>query len=367
MERSVFAQFYFNFGLNSALTEIVKMGLIIMKTLIGATVVLASMTLSANAATLADGYSSYWALGDSLSDTGNAFAATGGGTPGEPYADGRFSNGPVFTDELAESFIASGRATANFAFGGARAISDGDDPTRPIPDLPEQTLLFLSNAMDNLGSRPLVSIWFGANDIFNAVETGSDPLAAAAKAATNVANSVRTLQAAGVSDFVVPNLPDLGSTPLFAVLPQFDPSLSDDDRALLQAGASGATAAFNATLASALASIKDARITEVDVDGLFEDILADPAAFGITDVNNPCLYPAAIAAALGTDAYCGDDAAETTLFFDSVHPNSAAHGILAGVATEALLAAVPLPAGLPMLLVALGAFGVARRRQARAA
>ena len=40
-------------------------------------------------------------FGDSLSDTGNAFEATGHGEPpSTPYFDGRFSNGPVWVQAV---------------------------------------------------------------------------------------------------------------------------------------------------------------------------------------------------------------------------------------------------------------------------
>jgi len=39
-------------------------------------------------------------FGDSLSDNGNLFLATGGAQPPAPYYQGRFSSGPVFTELL---------------------------------------------------------------------------------------------------------------------------------------------------------------------------------------------------------------------------------------------------------------------------
>ena len=49
----------------------------------------------------AQSYARLVVFGDSLSDNGNLYAATGGGTPtSPPYYQGRFSNGPVFTELL---------------------------------------------------------------------------------------------------------------------------------------------------------------------------------------------------------------------------------------------------------------------------
>ena len=48
-------------------------------------------------------FTNQYSFGDSLSDSGNLFAATsalGAGTPGAPYFQGRFTNGRVFTELL---------------------------------------------------------------------------------------------------------------------------------------------------------------------------------------------------------------------------------------------------------------------------
>ena len=46
--------------------------------------------------TVAHAYSSLFVFGDSLSDVGNVFLATGGQQPASPYANGQFSNGPIW-------------------------------------------------------------------------------------------------------------------------------------------------------------------------------------------------------------------------------------------------------------------------------
>src|SRR4051812_8541313 len=56
-------------------------------------------------------------LGDSLSDTGNLFAATGGAIPPSPYYLGRFSNGPVWVEYLAEALDVP---FEDYAYGGAK-------------------------------------------------------------------------------------------------------------------------------------------------------------------------------------------------------------------------------------------------------
>src|SRR5262249_11534591 len=83
-----------------------------------------------NGAAKAGPFTSLVVFGDSLSDVGNVFLATGGLTPpSPPYAPGRFSNGPIWIDDLAAGL---GLASPNpallpggtdFAFGGAESGS----------------------------------------------------------------------------------------------------------------------------------------------------------------------------------------------------------------------------------------------------
>ena len=80
-----------------------------------------------------------YSFGDSLSDTGNVYLATGGTLPGTPYFPGRFSNGPIWIDYLARSLglpitpsLAGG---TNFAYGGADTGVSPVHPTTSALDL----------------------------------------------------------------------------------------------------------------------------------------------------------------------------------------------------------------------------------------
>lgn len=90
-------------------------------------------------------YSAIYAFGDSLSDAGNAYIATGGATPpAPPYAlvngFGVFSNGPVWVQNLAGELglgplLPSLAGGTDFAFGGAQTESRGQKgmpPGRPL-------------------------------------------------------------------------------------------------------------------------------------------------------------------------------------------------------------------------------------------
>lgn len=294
----------------------------------------------ASAASLAGAYSSFWALGDSLSDNGNLFAATAGANPASPpYFNGRFSNGPVWAEAVAADFAVAG----NFAFGGANAVADAD----PIPDLGLQLGAFGLTAPAVMGARPLASLWFGANDQFGALDTlaagGAASTAAVGEAAADaVIAGAQALAGLGVSDFLIFNLPDLGAIPAFAATP------------LSGAATAGATA-FNTRLDAGIDGLRTAglRVAEVDAFALFNALLADPAAFGVTEATTPCIIPGV--------RVCTEAEAMQLAFFDPVHPNATIHARLAAEA-RAALAPVPLPAAGWMLLAALGALATRARR-----
>ena len=71
-------------------------------------------------------FTNQYSFGDSLSDNGNAFVASGGRAPGPnpPYVGGRWSNGPTFVELLGNSLAvgvaapASVKSSMDFAFGG---------------------------------------------------------------------------------------------------------------------------------------------------------------------------------------------------------------------------------------------------------
>jgi phospholipase/lecithinase/hemolysin len=78
----------------------------------------------------ASAYTALFAFGDSLSDAGNAFIASGGVTPPLPYVGGHFSNGPTWVEDLSVG-LGLGTLTpslaggTDFAIGGATTADLG--------------------------------------------------------------------------------------------------------------------------------------------------------------------------------------------------------------------------------------------------
>lgn len=326
---------------------------------IAAALCAATLCLPAQASTLSDRYSGFVAFGDSLSDPGNLFALTG--QPGDPYEGGRFSNGPVWAEDVAAAFGTS----QNYAFGGAKAASDADG----IPDLIDQIGLFDLDGVGGggraaLGARPLASVWLGANDLFGAVPPGSPSVETAVGDAIDALRAgIGALRDRNIDDFLLFDLPDLGKTPLYRTVLPF-----------LSGAGTAATTAFNA----ALAALEDeltaagARVRTISSNAFFAQVLDDPGALGFDTVRRPCHYisgDALVQAAadvartlLGDGRSCDDP--ETRAFFDLVHPNATFHQAFAQDVLDQI-APVPAPAGLPLLLTGLGTLAWARRRARR--
>ncbi len=335
-----------------------------MKATLGAAAIVVA-TGPVAASPISDIYSSLWFFGDSLTDPGNVSEASGGLAPGPNYFDGRFSSGPVWAEYLDDGFDPLDAAafdpgnTANFAFGGAWA-SDRTQVPFDIPDLSDQIGLFdLASPLASLGARPLAAVWAGANDILGSFNDAAAQIAAGdpvtvdfigntVSAAQSVAASVAALAARGINDFLVLNLPDLGSTPRFALLSPANAAQATD-----------LTNLFNATLQAELALLQaeGLDITLFDVNSVFASLIADPASFGVLDATAPCIIPDANPLAPPLAGPC--PVPDLLAFYDPVHPSGTIHQQLAGQ-IEAVL--VPLPAGILLLTAALVGLGLVRRR-----
>lgn len=306
---------------------------------------------AALSASAAGSFSGMVVFGDSLSDSGNN-AALLSQLPGGPYVVdvagdhdfsrypstfGTYSNGPVWTQYLAESLglalVPSVLGGNNYAFGGA--LTATDRPDLP-PSLRSQLNSYLGAAGTVVDPNALYIVAGGGNDIREAVETGADAAAMNAlvlQYATDMASLVYDLRQAGAQHVLVLNNPDFGLTPMArafnAVVPATQLSMG-----------------MNMALAAALAG-SGAQI--FDTFSFMTGVVQAGAASGFVNLTNAC---AAVVNACDLD---------TALFWDGIHPTTLAHQKLAAAV---LATAVPEPAVHAMLALGLVVLLLASRRRA---
>lgn len=292
------------------------------RTLALAGAALVALAGAASAQTANTGFDRVVVFGDSLSDDGNLAAF--GAAPPPPYFGGRFADGPVYAELLGFGPFGAPGTTAgsvNYAFGGART----DTAVAIPPGLAAQFAQFTA-AGGTFGPNDLVIAWGGANDIFQTFATAaSNPATAlsvlggaAQQAAANQATLTGDIIAAGGRTILVGNLPDLGRTPQFAGLGASASQL-----------ASAGGGIFNSELATRLNAVAaanpSANVILFDTARGLSAITANPAAFGLTNVTDPCFTGASVCANPGQ-----------YLYWDGVHPTAAGQRITAALATDYL-------------------------------
>ena len=254
-------------------------------------------------------YTGLVVFGDSLADSGNnAFVfdnvigppappgtlrtpvpiSSPGFIPTFPYASGRYSNGPVWTEQLASRLgLAAAPSLAggsNFAFGGATTGPSNS----PFPfSLLDQVSMYLSTTGGVAPSSNLYVVEGGGNDARAALASG-DPLLIGSLVgayASNIFTILTKLEVDGAEHILLADVPDIGKTP--AALAQGP---------LISAFATGVATAFNQALATVLASLPETTrddISLLDLFGLQDQLFADPGAFGFSDATSACAFSAA--------------------------------------------------------------------------
>lgn len=340
-----------------------------------------------NASLPVKNYSNIYAFGDSLTDTGNLFNATTvpdnirftdwhniPPTPSSPpYFEGRFSNGEIWVDNLANeldidltpaselSFInpdsdisspiikiednfavspffngnttnqsvtteilqgeaSSPNLSVNFAYGLATTGAEGTTEIGSfIPGMEQQVEFFVEDhlqAEQTADPEALYILWGGSNDYF---VPNADP----EQVVDNIEAEVESLYDLGARDFLVVNLPDLGETP----------EANKPDLAVSVEQLTELSDTHNLLLDSSIEEMEDtltgAEITVLEVDSLFDDILANPDEFGLTNVAEPFLDPVTFEPTVGANP-------DEYLFYDTLHPTVAGHALISDFALETL-------------------------------
>jgi len=332
-------------------------------------------------------------IGDSYSDGGNSglltqLALPPSGFPPSPYVGGRTSNGPVAVEQLWRLYNPTGAALtpsqqggSNFSVVGATTGSANVLQVDPNPSLTPAirasyagqsgaSQLNAALAVANPDpDRTLHVVWLGANDGLyffytggSAITTGSttgtvlggppvpgvNATQGVGNAVQNVITTVSTLIANGARHILVPNLLDFGQAPLYK------------DNPTLAAQVTGLTAGFNNGLDLGLKLLRAANptidIISFDTFSLFNQVDADPAAYGFTNTSDRCVL-----ANQTIDPNCTGDDPSKWFFWDGTHPTTAAHAL---IAQEMYKQTYEVPGPLPVAGLA-AAFCWSRRMRRR--
>ncbi len=293
-------------------------------------------------------------FGDSLSDDGNVAQrvndAFGFRYPSSNfnYSDYRFTNSNqdtpsgtafdgVWHEQLARDYLSLAKATyslgggTDYAFGGA--TTQNGTQTRTVVNNPTP---FgggtYSITIDNMGKQvddyltahpaadgsALFAVWGGGNDLFDD-HTSTNVSAAAGR----MGALITRLANAGARNFIVPNVPPLGAVPN---------SFGDAQKvAELNQASSDYRDQLNSVLASVKSTLATGGITiqvyQLDIWYDLIRLLAQPGTYGFTDVVDPGKGNSG-----NPDQY---------LFWDDIHPTTAGHHQIAGVAYNLLSGQIP--------------------------
>jgi outer membrane lipase/esterase len=244
-------------------------------------------------------FSNIFVFGDSLSDNGNLFSLAG--IPGEPYWEGRFSNGPVWVEQLARELGLDPSAIENFAIVGS--------PTTLVTQAQIPLALFFN--VNRLPPDALYVFWAGVNDMLGLLDGVGDVPPIITEAMVQTTAALTSLANAGAVTVLVPNLPDISRLP--RALEMLGPTAL--------AGVSNAVRDYNEALAVTLVQLEPAlglNILRMDIRFLMDQLLDDTKLSMLKKVKTSVVRKD------GSLVKNSDD----FLFFDDIHPTAAGHRLI---------------------------------------
>lgn len=225
-------------------------------------------------------------FGDSLSDNGNIYNLTVDANKASsalpivpktpPYFNGRFSNGPIWVELLAESLNIP---LTDYAYGGSW-VESYKESGQVIPfSLSAQVNYYMvAAAVDFHKDQHLYMIWAGSNDYINGRD---DPEYAATNTIEVLKNQIEWLIYVGGKHFVLANLPELETLPGVVAM---SPEVVEQVKV--------ATRLHNAKLVEMVEAEKvkypDVTFTVADLMSHYKEVITHPEDHHFTNIDTPC-------------------------------------------------------------------------------
>lgn len=272
-------------------------------------------------------------FGDSLSDNGNLYEYMQHHVPeSPPYYEGRFSDGPIWVELLAESIFPKNTKAhlLDYAFGGAGISEDEEDEV--LLTLKKEIDSFLLSHKNKADPANLYIVWIGAN---NYLALPDNPEESLTIVNNGLVRSLERLARAGARNVLVVNLPDLGKTPAAI---EFD----------AREGLSYLSKQHNARLLESIKTLETnfprVKWIHYDVGTKLDEILNEPASYGFNNTSETCYNalmdknnkPSVLRMVAAVNGNQRVDNCDGYLFFDLVHPTTVAHKIIADKARTLL-------------------------------
>ncbi|KTD33124.1 lysophospholipase A [Legionella nautarum] len=216
-------------------------------------------------------------FGDSLSDNGNLYQFIGHLIPSSPpYYEGRFSNGPVWIENLYQTYFTNTKPEnfLDFAVGGAGAVLSYKENLPYSLDAELNNYLYLHNFANK--NKTLFIVWIGGNNYLNGPSNVDDITTSVVDA---IGNNLKALVERGGVMFLVVNLPDLGKTP--------EAARSNSQELLTKL-----TLMHNQKLLDKFNALKEeypnVSWTYFDVYSMLNQVMDSPQQYGISNITQPC-------------------------------------------------------------------------------
>jgi phospholipase/lecithinase/hemolysin len=250
---------------------------------------------------LANAYNAIVAFGDSYTDTGNF--------PSSPpdYWNGRFSNGPLWIEDLSQSFGFAYNAANNYAVSGTES-SDLGTAINKFPGTSDS-------------ANVLFAIWSGNNDFVNHLNIGYNDSAWDTQI-NGVVSSLMTasdmIYQKGARKIILFNQMDITQCP--GILNSYSATFLSYIRGKIQT--------LNSRLASNISNLLNThpglQVFTVDIYSDFNYLLANYTSYGFTKKNPGALNDTT----LSDKSFAGPGA--NYVFWDEQHPTAKTHGLIGG-------------------------------------